>query len=95
MNYGMNFLKEVTAQSIYNIQNKAEKVAVFEVFFDFLSFISLLSKNEIKESSFCVLNPLSFFEKSRAFLEKHGIVHLYLDDDTAGINKASYAKKLK
>ena len=61
---GSNTPKDVTT-----FKNKAKKVAVFEGFFDFLSFISLLSKNEIKETSFCVLNSLSFFYYSRAFLE--------------------------
>ena len=86
---GSNSPKDVTT-----FKNKSQKVAVFEGFFDFLSFISLLSKNEIKETSFCVLNSLSFFEKSRAFLEKHNAIHLYLDNDTCGINMTSYAKSL-
>ena len=54
----------------------------------------MLSQKEEKEIGFCVLNSLSFFEKSRPFLEQHDSVHLYLDNDKAGINTASYAKSL-
>jgi len=72
----------------------SQKVGVFEGFFDFLSFISFLSTKELKPFSFCILNSLSFFEKSRPFLEQHNAIHLYLDNDIAGINTASYAKSL-
>ena len=86
---GSNSPKDITT-----FKNKGKKIAVFEGFFDFLSFISLLSKNEIRETDFCILNSLSFFDKSRAFLEGHEAIHLYLDNDAAGISKASYAKSL-
>jgi hypothetical protein len=86
---GSNSPKDIT-----RLKNKGKKVAVFEGFFDFLSFISLLSNKELKPVSFCILNSLSFFEKSRPFLEQHNSIHLYLDNDKAGINTASYAKSL-
>ena len=86
---GGNSPKDIT-----RLKNKGKKVAVFEGFFDFLSFISLLSNKELKPVSFCILNSLSFFEKSRPFLEQHNSIHLYLDNDKAGINTASYAKSL-
>jgi len=41
-----------TPTDVTTFKNKAEKVVVFEGFFDFLSFISLLSINEIKETGF-------------------------------------------
>jgi Toprim-like/CHC2 zinc finger len=81
-------------KDITTFKNKGKQIAVFEGFFDFLSFISFISKKEIKDISFCILNSLSFFEKSRTFLEKHETIHLYLDNDAAGIKTASYAKKL-
>jgi hypothetical protein len=86
---GSNSPKDITT-----FKNKGKKVAVFEGFFDFLSFISFLSNKELKPISFCILNSLSFFEKSRPFLEQHDAIHLYLDNDQAGINTASYAKSL-
>ena len=54
----------------------------------------MLSQKEVKEIGFCVLNSLSFFEKSRPFLEQYNLIHLYLDNDKAGINTTSYAKSL-
>ena len=86
---GSNSPKDITT-----IKNKDKKVVVLEGFFDFLSFISLLSNKQLKPVSFCILNSLSFFEKSRPFLEQHDSVHLYLDNDKAGINTTSYAKSL-
>lgn len=79
---------------ITTFENRKKKVAVFEGFFDFLSFLNLLSKREVKETNFCILNSLSFFEKSRSFLEQHETILLYLDNDPAGINTATYAKGL-
>lgn len=40
------------------------------------------------------LIQLSFFEKSRPFLEQHDLVHLYLNNDKAGIKTTSYAMSL-
>jgi hypothetical protein len=56
--------------------------------------IRLLPKKEVNETSFCILNSLSFFEKSRLFLEQHNRIHLCLDNDKEGINTVSYAKSL-
>ena len=70
---GSNSPKDITT-----FKNKSKKVAVFEGFFDFLSFISLLSNKEVKDINFCILNSLSFFEKSRPFLEQHATILLYL-----------------
>jgi DNA primase len=86
---GSNSPKDITT-----IKNNHEKVIVFEGFFDFLSFISSVTKNQVVKTDFCILNSLSFFEKSRAFLEQHQAIHLYLDNDTAGIKTTSYAKSL-
>jgi len=86
---GSNSPKDITT-----IKNNHEKVIVFEGFFDFLSFISSVTKNQLTKANFCILNSLSFFEKARTFLEQHQAIHLYLDNDTAGIKTASYAKSL-
>lgn len=86
---GSNSPKDITT-----IKTKGKKVAVFEGFFDFLSFISLLRDKEAKDFNYCILNSLSFFEKSRTFLEQHASIHLYLDNDTSGIKTVSYAESL-
>jgi hypothetical protein len=44
---GSNSPKDITA-----FKNRGKKVAAFEGFFDFLSFISLLGNKEVKDFSF-------------------------------------------
>jgi len=68
------------------IKNKAEKIAVFEGFFDFLSFLVLLPNHETFTWDFCILNSLSFFEKSIPLFRQYQSVHLFLDNDKAGQN---------
>lgn len=41
-------------KDITSFKNEGKKVAVFEGFFDFLSFISFLEHKEVKPFSFCV-----------------------------------------
>ncbi|MEO6730737.1 MAG: toprim domain-containing protein [Ferruginibacter sp.] len=76
------------------IRNGAAKVAVFEGFFDFLSFVSLTERQPAFTWDFCILNSLSFFERARPFLEEYESIHLFLDNDTAGQNCSSYAMAL-
>jgi len=81
-------------KGITTIKNTTKKVAVFEGFFDFLSFTSLLERSGDDSYSFCVLNSLSFFESARPFLESYKCVHLFLDNDKAGRNCTRYALQL-
>ena len=75
-----------------------EKIAVFEGFFNFLSF-QTLNQNKIKDltnlpeyrSNFLVLNSLSFFEKSREKMESHSSIHLFLDRHKAGLKRTKTA----
>ncbi len=64
--------------------NKANNVAVFEGFFDFLSYQTIIQNQEHHLSNFLILNSLSFFERSLLLMGKHERVHLYLDHDNAG-----------
>ncbi|MEP6749411.1 MAG: toprim domain-containing protein [Bacteroidota bacterium] len=73
-------------KGITTIKNGAVKIAVFEGFFDFLSFLFLLEKQPPSHWDFCVLNSLSFFEKTRTSLEQYKSIHLFLDNDKAGQN---------
>jgi hypothetical protein len=81
-------------KDITTFKKQGKNVAVFEGFFDCLSFITSLSNKELNGFSFCILNSLSFFEKSRPFLEQHNAIHLYLDNDKAGTKTTCYAKSL-
>ena len=75
-----------------------EKLSVFEGFFDFLSFQTqeFSNKNFLHgrtklQGNFLVLNSLSFFERSRALMENHSRIHLYLDRDDSGLKNTNRA----
>jgi hypothetical protein len=106
--YGIGFKNDLNGYEIRNpfyknssspkgittIKNDFKKVAVFEGFFDFLSFISMPQNLCDNSYSFCVLNSLSFFESARTFLEAYKSIHLFLDNDLAGRNCARHALQL-
>jgi CHC2 zinc finger/Toprim-like len=73
-------------------QNDAKELSVFEGFFSFLSFQTLLQSNQknnielpFRQTDFLILNSLSFFEKSREIMEKYFGIHLFLDRDLMGL----------
>jgi len=59
-------------------------LAVFEGFFDFLSFQTLNRNQDAADRNFLILNSAAFFEKSLPFMQKHRRVHLFLDTDKTG-----------
>jgi len=71
--------KEVTT-----IENGAKELAVFEGFFDFLSFQTLNRNQVVPDRNFLILNSAAFFEKSLPFMQDHQRVHLLLDTDKTG-----------
>lgn len=80
-------------KSISFFDNGALQVTVFEGFFNFLSFLTFHQNKALPCTNFLVLNSLSFFEKSRTLMEKHGTINLYLDRDAAGIKHTEQAIK--
>ncbi len=75
------------------LDNKSNKISVFEGFFDFLSFHSIHKNQDPDLTNFLVLNSLSFFERSLLLMEKHHNIRLYLDQDNAGRKCTSIALK--
>ena len=80
--------------------NQQQQLAVFEGFFNFLSFQTIrenksqsLTNLPDRQVNFLVLNSLSFFEKSKEKMEEHPQIHLFLDRDKAGINCTELAMK--
>jgi hypothetical protein len=74
------FCKNSSApKDVTNIKSGAKKIAVFEGFFNFLSFIFLLQNYPATKWNFCILNSLSFFGKSKSALDKYESTHLLLD----------------
>jgi hypothetical protein len=75
------------------LNNNANKISVFEGFFDFLSYQTIHQNQEQQLTNFLVLNSLSFFERSLLLMEKHKSIHLYLDHDEAGRKCIHIAQK--
>ncbi len=78
-------------KSITSFENGAKDLSVFEGFFNFLSYQTIHQNQPIAPSNFLVLNSISFFEKSRALMERHEDIRLFLDRDKTGQNCLSQA----
>lgn len=90
------------------LERRADLLAVFEGFFDFLSLESILDQGENLPKAFnalrkvvpagerpsvLVLNSLSFFDRSLPLMEGYDKVLLFLDRDKAGKAKTTEALK--
>ena len=82
----LNFKGSSSPKDITFINNGGKSLAVFEGFFNYLSYRTMNQKAGEPLTNFLVLNSLSFFQKSRNLMENHDQVNLYLDRDKAGIN---------
>ncbi|QLC67173.1 toprim domain-containing protein [Flavobacterium sp. LPB0248] len=80
-----NFKGSSSPKDITFIDNQAKSAAVFEGFFDYLSYKVMNEKSASQQTNFLILNSLSFFNKSIQLMEKYERVNLYLDRDTAGL----------
>jgi Toprim domain-containing protein len=78
------FKASSSPKDITLIKNDAEKLTVFEGFFNFLSYQTIHQKQEQPNTNFLILNSASFFQKSLPLMESYKTVHLYLDCDTTG-----------
>jgi len=71
------------SQNVLNIQDRDVKgVAVFEGFMDALSFIEL---QKSFAGDILVMNSIALFNKSIEHLKNYPNIHLFLDNDNAGI----------
>ncbi|MBT2561337.1 toprim domain-containing protein [Pedobacter sp. ISL-68] len=85
------FFKSASSpKDITTITNGGNSIAVFEGFFDFLSYLVISKDNKINKPDFLILNSLAFFEKAKPVMEQYDSAHLYLDNDAAGQN---YSKR--
>jgi hypothetical protein len=78
------FKASSSPKDITLIKNDAERLTVFEGFFNFLSCQAIHQKQEQPNTNFLILNSASFFQKSLPLMQSYGSVHLYLDRDTTG-----------
>lgn len=81
-------------KGITTLKNNSEEVIVFEGFMDFLSFKTIRRNLTDDYYDFVVLNSVSFFERTRPFLEDHRRILLFLDRDQTGQNCSRYALSL-
>jgi hypothetical protein len=82
---GEKFKGSSSPKNITFIDSQNRSVAVFEGFFDYLSFIEINQKSDKLHTNFLILNSLSFFNKSWELMDKHEKVNLYLDRDSVGM----------
>lgn len=71
-------------KSSTSIRNQAKVLAVFEGFFDFLSYLTILHHQPAPPRDFLVLNSTSFFEMRLPIMQAYRRVYLYLDNDRTG-----------
>ena len=75
----------LNANGVNCTQPSSDSVAVFEGFFDFLSYMELTSAQTLcPNQDICVLNSVVNAQAAEDFIRSHKTVHLYLDNDDAG-----------
>lgn len=89
-----NFKGSSSPKDVTLINNDSKELAVFEGFFNFLSYHTMLLNQEQPARNFLILNSTSFFEKSLPVMQEYKSVHLYLDNDTTGQNCTRQALEL-
>ncbi|SDE86141.1 CHC2 zinc finger [Mucilaginibacter pineti] len=77
-----------------HLNNGQSQLAVFEGFFNFLSFQKLHQNSKMPETDFLILNSVSFFEKARPIMEGYKQANLFLDGNAAGRKFTNYACSL-
>lgn len=81
-------------KGITSINNNVDELAIFEGFFDFLSYLCFSPQKEHQDSNYLVLNSITFFEQQLSFMQQFSKVHLYLDNDNAGSKATALALSL-
>ena len=77
------FKNSSSPKSYTYIQNNNKQLIILEGMFDLLS-LATLDDNLLKPSDILVLNSISFINVIEKYISKYVLVHLYLDNDTAG-----------
>lgn len=76
------------------IRNSGNKLMLFEGFFDFLSYQTLIKKTECVSEDYCILNSLSFLHKTKELIPLYNSSHLFFDRDKSGIKATGELMKL-
>jgi Toprim-like len=86
-----HFKGSSSPKDISFFDNRTSEIAVFEGFFNYLSFQTINRDIQAPLTNSLVLNSLAFLEKSRSLMEQYNRIHLLLDRDTAGSNATKKA----
>lgn len=79
-----------TPKSVSAFLKGQNRLAIFEGFFDLLSYLTLRSEMKWPETDYLVLNSLSLLERSLPLILDYQAVSLYLDNDSAGQKATKY-----
>lgn len=72
-----------TPKNITTIDNGSGTIMVFEGFMDFLSYLTL-KENAHPTCDVVVLNSVVNLPKALPFLQRHAVIHTFLDNDAVG-----------
>lgn len=73
------------------INHQSSQLMVFEGFFNFLSYLSIVHRQDQPNANYLILNSTAFFKKNLSLMDAHDKVHLFLDNDTTGQNYSRQA----
>lgn len=77
--------KGCNSKDITCISNGSNRCAVFEGFFDMLSYLQLMKyKPVLQQINLVVLNTTALLPKAEGFIQKHETIHSFLDNDPSG-----------
>ena len=74
--------RSIIKKDITTIYNGADRIVIFEGFFDYLSYL-MLGWNKV-QTDYLILNSTAMFERSIPILKKYKEKYSYLDNDKAG-----------
>lgn len=81
------FFKGCNSKDITCINNGSSRCAIFEGFFDMLSYQQLMKgKPEHQNINMVILNTTAMLTRATGFIQNHQILHSFLDNDTSGRN---------
>ncbi|MDO7172052.1 toprim domain-containing protein [Mariniflexile sp. AS56] len=84
------FYKNSSSPKSYTyIQNNPKQLIILEGMFDLLS-LATIDEDMMNISDIIILNSIAFIKQIEKHISKYELVHLYLDNDSAGKNAIQY-----
>ena len=86
------FKNRSSPKSYTHLQRNSKQLIILEGMFDLIS-LAVLNASLLEVSDVIILNSIAFIKNIETYISKYEIVHLYLDNDTAGQNAALHLTK--